>query len=63
MDDNKVISGGIAKTKVMDTVDSRDGETGEGLSTEKQNITSAVCVCECMSVYMCQGKATNQALV
>lgn len=41
MDDNKVISGGIARAKVMDTADPRDSETGGGLSTEKQNITSA----------------------
>lgn len=36
---------GIAKTSVMDTADPRDGETGEGLSTEKQNTTSAEVVC------------------
>lgn len=29
----------------MDTADPRDSDTGGGLSTEKQNITSAALVC------------------
>lgn len=34
----------------MDTADPRDSETGGGLSTEKQNITSAASVCMCGNV-------------
>lgn len=45
--------GGIVKTKAMDTADPRDRQTGGGLSTEKQNITSTALVCVC--VYVCVG--------
>ena len=34
----------------MDTADLREGEAGGGLSTEKQNITSAALVCVCAHV-------------
>lgn len=47
--------GGIVKTKAMDTADPRDHQTGGGLSTEKQNITSTalVCVCVCVCGHVC----------
>lgn len=56
--------GGIVKTKAMDTADPRDRQTGGGLSTEKQNITSTalVCVCVCVCGHVCvEDKATNLA--
>lgn len=43
----------------MDTVDPRDSETEGGLSTEKQNITSAVVVCMCTCVHAHQGEAAH----
>lgn len=49
----------------MDTADPRDSETGGGLSTEKQNITSVmlVCVCMCTRVHAHQGEAADMALI
>lgn len=50
--------GGIVKTKAMDTADPRDHQTGGGLSTEKQNITSTALVYVCVG--MCVWKIKLQ---